>query len=909
MGSIDFFTIVGENGSVMSSSKKRWFSKIIVILICLIILSPVVMVGLSFIGRIDPDSVFPDEFDVYVSVPDTARLAGNVLKHEALPDIMALAELAPLMPMFNQVRNSGVTESRLVRLLVGGRLKAALLPEGGMLAAWDTGIVSPLLRFLPTVAKRINVQGLFYVQAGGNSRFEYRLDNGSVFFIGYRRNLLIVSNNPALFGSAVQGGLQSGARGAGEGSHSKAFHSKNHDIALLLSPQTLLNIAESGDGTDAQMLSALKLLKFPGKIEVSLLIRADQLDFRLLSPLQTDNENLRKIIERNSRVTPLLSAISWDTQYMTMLAAGTLQELLDGVSAISRGTPAGLEADNALRRANSAARITLRMSLDELLFSWTGSQFAVFGLEGRPHPVFAVEISDEAKRKEVFDKVFRTAFVSENIRLNLDGNRIPRIQVPGFLNALLSLLGVDIPSPFYIVHNNYLFISESAESVLAAVNAVRRNEVLLRQDLWRSLSHGNTGPSSFLLFYSLDRSFPFFLRGNNEMTAILRLYHQGLVRVSMENSMLNVSLSVIPGPGGGIVPVAGYPLELVSSGRGVPGNRLFAVSPGRNPMLLVTRGKDVLAINPLDRSVRELQDFGAPNTTLYLNPQTPLRASANGEVWIADSFGHVNLTNRDLESISGFPISTGIRLSAAPGAFDGRLFLSSEDGSVYTVDNKGSVNWWGTFYSALRSPPSFLNFNNRTFVSVYPKDIIFGEIFILDDSGNALPNWPVRVDGVAFGSPLLFSAQYAGSRERLFAAFITQAGELTVYTDAAEVLPGFPLDLEGVFFLQPVFDGESLWVIESSGILYQVRLNGEVLSQIIPRFSVKDEGFIAVSDGEVFFTGEGNLLHGYSLNFNSLYGFPLPVWGRPVIGDIFGAGQREVAGVGMDNRLYMWQFR
>jgi hypothetical protein len=132
---------------------------------------------------------------------------------------------------------------------------------------------------------------------------------------------------------------------------------------------------------------------------------------------------------------------------------------------------------------------------------------------------------------------------------------------------------------------------------------------------------------------------------------------------------------------------------------------------------------------------------------------------------------------------------------------------------------------------------------------------------------------------------------------------------LSVYTEAAEMLPGFPLELEGVFFLQPVFDGENLWIIESSGILYRISLNGEVFSQSIPRLTVREEGYIMVSGGYIFFTGEGNALHGYAQNFTSMDGFPLPVWGRPVIGDLFGDRQRRVAGVGMDNRLYMWQFR
>ena len=882
---------------------KRRLPLLLVILLFVLIAPPLVMVGLSFVGRITPGTIIPDTFDLYVSVPDTARLAENVLNHKSLPDIMALAELAPLMSVFNQVRNSGLTGNRWVRLFAGGRLDAALLPDGSILGAWDAGIVSPVFRFLPALSRMINVPGLFYVRAGANSRFEYRLDDGTVFFFGPLRNLLVVSNNAALFESALAGTARDAAAEA------RVFHSRNHDIAMLLSPDALMNVLVSGE-TDPQMLGALNMLQLSGLVEISLSVRQEQLNLHMVSPLASHNAALRRLIERNSRATPVLAMIPQDTQYLTLLAAGSLEELMDGAFAIAEGVSARGEWEDAFRRADSAARMTLRMSLDELLFSWTGQQFAIYGLEGRPNPVIAIEIGDEVMRRQVFDRAFNTIFLTEDIRLNLDGNRIPRIQVPGFLSALLSFLGVDIPSPFYTVQNNFLILSESAETLLAAVNAVRRNEVLPRQELWRTLSEDNTGPSSISLFYSLDRSFPFFLRGNNELSAILRLYRQGLVRLFLEDSVLHVSLSLIPGAGRGLVPVAGYPMELMDSlAQPRPGNRLFHIAAGRDSRFLITRGNDVLAINPLDRSVRELRNFGAPHAALHAIPQTSAGAADDGEAWIVDSDGNINLVNRNLESLRGFPLSTGLRLSAPPESWGGRLFLASEDGFVYTVDSAASVRRWGSFAAALRAAPSFIDFNNRSLAGIYPKDIIFGEIFILDAEGRPLPGWPVHVPGIAFGSPLLFSARQGGAQPRLFAAFITQAGDLGVYTEAGEMLQGFPIKLDGVFFLQPVFDGENLWIIESGGTLYRISLDGEVFSHGIPQLSVREGGYIMAADGYIFFTGEGNALHGYSRHFNSLDGFPLPVWGRPVIGELFRDGQVNVAGIGMDNRLYMWQFR
>jgi hypothetical protein len=167
--------------------------------------------------------------------------------------------------------------------------------------------------------------------------------------------------------------------------------------------------------------------------------------------------------------------------------------------------------------------------------------------------------------------------------------------------------------------------------------------------------------------------------------------------------------------------------------------------------------------------------------------------------------------------------------------------------------------------------------------------------------------------GIGFGSPLLFAVG-----NRVLVAFVCQGGELIVFDEEAGYVSPFPILLDGVFYQQPAFDGDFLWLVSSEGTLFRVDLNGDVLYQNIPGFQVMEEGSITVfdSDGdgipEIFITGEGNALHGYTRSFRSLEGFPLPVWGRPYFVEAEGSrGRRkpEIFGMGMDNRLYRWQFR
>jgi hypothetical protein len=164
--------------------------------------------------------------------------------------------------------------------------------------------------------------------------------------------------------------------------------------------------------------------------------------------------------------------------------------------------------------------------------------------------------------------------------------------------------------------------------------------------------------------------------------------------------------------------------------------------------------------------------------------------------------------------------------------------------------------------------------------------------------------------GVGFGSPLLFA-----HNNRVYIAFVCQTGELTIYDQNAVPVSPLPLLINGVFYLQPVFDGEYLWLISSEGNLFRISLEGEILYQHIPNLSVMEEGYITIFDcnndkiPEVFFTGEGNALYAFTRNFRSLEGFPLPVWGRPHFVEAQGNVKAEVFGMGMDRRLYRWYFR
>jgi hypothetical protein len=288
--------------------------------------------------------------------------------------------------------------------------------------------------------------------------------------------------------------------------------------------------------------------------------------------------------------------------------------------------------------------------------------------------------------------------------------------------------------------------------------------------------------------------------------------------------------------------------------------------------------------------------------------------------WTLSSRGLVSLVNGNMEAAEAFPVITGLKPVSEPAAYGGKLYISVEEagekGAFYTVDTSGRVSRLpGDFNSPVLSPPVFIEKKPRkaggtpeTIMALYPKSFL-GEICQTDPEGAPRYGWPAYVSGIAFGSPVLFQP------EEVLTAFITMAGELSVLTEEGAPLPPFPLELTGVFYLQPVWDGDYLWLVSEEGTLYQVDLLGNVKEQRVPNLTVKENGAVIVQDTgddsipEIFITGEGNAMYGYSRGLNALEAFPLPVWGRPVFADFDGDGKIECAGAGMDNKLYRWQFK
>lgn len=877
--------------------RRRALPRVLFAVLLLLLLALATLLAVSTLDRKPPTDALPDGFSAYARVASAGDFFESILELETADVILATPQAAGARSLLEALRTEPFLRSRFFRALAKVRMDGALYGSS-WLAVADLGIRSAVTRLAPFVIPWLDVPGLAFSRSGGVTRFTYKT-GGTVVYAAARKNLLIASGDEALLERALP--LSHASRDAQTAEILSRRAPK--DLRILLRTAELLALPRNaGPGSSGNPLGRLLAsLSLPGFAAVDLSAKNAFVRAELELPVSSEAPGLKPILSARSRPPAALSSLPEGAQYFSVLSAGTLEQLRDAALPLL-----GPEAEQAWSRADSASKAALGMDLVQLLLSWTGDEFGVYGLKGRAEKVFFVKVRDEARRRRVFQDVFETGALGEDDAVVLDGIRVPRVLFPWYLSALLSVLGAEIPQPYYMAEDNYLLLSSSAETLVAAVRDARAGKVLPRTDAWRALSEGIPADAAAMLYYSLDRSVPFFLQGQGALSIFLRQYDQGVASVRFSDGKMRLALSAVASGGRGTQEIPGFPLK--AEGRPSGGIRAGKGEDRRTRLYWLEDGKNLVMYRPSSgtRKSMELDDSGY--FTLETRPDGVVAA-----VWAVSKRGSVWRMDSDLTSAEGFPIATGARAAAAPtlAPLPGRdgsergLLLPLKDGGVLTVSGTGQAGSIPvTFDSPLASPLACLD----GILAAYPKSFE-GRLWVLDSYGRSLDGWPATLSGIGYGSPLLVPL---GSSFRV--AFLTQAGEFSLWNDRGQGVPGFPVALEGVFYGTPIFAAGSFWAISESGILYRVGMAGEV-DRLEVRGAGGKEPMLAAqdidSDGdpEIFVSGEGNALYGFTSKLGALKGFPVPGSGLPAFADLNGDGSPELLSTGVDGTIRAVSFK
>lgn len=876
--------------------KKPFFIRLllgIILVILFLLLALFAWCGFCCLDKTPSVKALPSGYSLYVRTDSVWEAVSPLVDLQAAEMILSEPSVAPFRELFFTIKESELRDNKLVQAALARRIEAALYDNNNFFAIADMGFLSGITRLAPVAMNYITVPGLVYVKAGKNSHFEYR-QGETVYFIKVQKNLVLITGNEELLNKGMA--LNNDANYTKE-TIALLTEKSNEPFKIAADGKKLIEMISS----ENPYLKAISTnLSSTQLSTIDFGISDNDINLNIKIPYEIEealkDHPVSKLLLKDSVMPSLLAKLPSNAQYYTLLSIGSLSELKDAAFSL---LPPEKNIEKLINTAASTCPMLFGVTFDELLFDWTGNEFAVLGLEGKANPVFVIKIADEKKRQQVFDNALSSIILRSDDSLIMDGVRLPSIELPKFLTDILGAFDVSLPKPYYMVNNGFIYFSQSPENLVSINTSLKGNSKLSKNETWASVSTKQSQQSAISLFYNLERSIPFFLKGNTMVSKVLQLYNVGRADISLKKNTLCIQLQSVACNSTSTQNIAGYPLAL----EGRPAYSLVkSNAPKSKTVFWFEDGKNLISLNTssLQKSAIEIE-----NLSWITAADEKTAKDTDGVLWAVTKEGVIYLLTEKLEAIDKFPVLTGEIPSCEPVLYGNKLIFATKENELFEVTADANYQPLEILIDdEIRSKPSV---KNKT-LAFYEKGFL-GGIHVIRDNIDTTSEGPLEVNGIAFGSPCISEID-----KQEYIAFITQAGELTVWNKDNLVVEGFPVKLEGVFYLNVVAAGNYFFALSSTGRVFRVDLKGKTTIISIPYMTAKS-GFLSVYDyngdskEELFVCGEGNTVYGFNSDLEMLDGFPLAGYGEPLFLDVNGDRKEDCLLLSLEENLNVWKIR
>lgn len=888
-----------ENKNIDKKKKNPIVKFLLGILIFLLVIILVLSVWFiySALDKQNSLSMLPVGYSTYLRTDSAWDAIDPLIDLQAADILLSSPEFSQFREPFMALRSSTLRTNKLFTTLLSRRVDGALYSDENsnqyFTALIDLGFLSGITRpskhFIQFVIDKIGLEG-FSVK---KNHYEYKNGN-SIYYIKPVKNLVLVSSSKELFDQAL---TCKNDENYTEEEKEMLLAKPTQPIKVVVDARQLaLSLTEQIPVFNkiASMLSreSLSVLSF-GITDEQININAD-FPFAISDELEKmpGFSGLSKILEKNSTMPKLISSLSDDVQYYTIIKAGSIQELKTAVFPLM---PTEMNLNSLWMMGDTLCSTIFGATLDEIICSWTGDEFAVVGIEGLNDPVFVMQISDEKQRKKIFDKIISSIIINDDTSLILDGVRLPRLEFPGFLQGLLKSFDINLPNPYYMIKDGFIYFSTAPETLSSIHTSLANGNKISKNENWKVVFTNQKNNATISLFYDLARSIPFFLRGNNYVSKILQLYTIGRCDIRIEDSVLKCQLQANSKRAGSLKEIPGYPISL----SGTSDYKLY-LSPIKNSNKIFWI-EDNNKIKMMNISSMEVTERKIDSSKINICTAKK-ELSSGGVLWVTTSEGNIFLLNENLEDVANFPIMISGIPSGDSSSFDEGLIIPLEKKLCYVyLDGKEKIIDL-PITGSIKSNPTVLNKN----VAIYDKSFA-GKIFVLENDVCINQENPFMISGIAFGSPSLLK-----SKSILYTGFINQAGNLYIWSEKI-LRDEFPKKLDGVFYSNLVNNGKYFYAVSSVGEIFRIDVNGNYISVKIPNISVK-EGYITVASQDngvnnIYLTTDGNVIYGFNENLELLSGFPLAGCGAPIFTDVNGDRILDCLVQTIDKKINAWNLR
>ncbi|MBR7064179.1 MAG: hypothetical protein IKI31_03420, partial [Treponema sp.] len=851
-------------GQKSKKAKSFSFGKFLLGLILALILIICGWVLFSSFHKKSSLEVFPNSFSIFLHTDSFWESVSPLLELKATEHLLSEKPLSNYRALFMTIRSSSLRENFFIKKSLSRKIDAALFAnekgEDDFLLCVDMGFLSSVTRFAHLIVPRLEIENLFTREDANLSYFEYKMD-GTTLYAKNVSNLIVASNSLNLLQKAL---LENHLANYSKKEKEILTQTGKDPIKIVADTKRLATQFSKGNETAEELCTLLKdnelsVISF-GITENDITMKAD-------FPFSTESSSssLVPLLEKKSNLPAILTHLGDVVQYYTLLNAGTLEELKDAMFPIVQKKT---DVRSLWSKAQTLCKTLFSESIENILFSWTGTECAVLGIEDSKDPVFVLQITDEEKRKEMFDAIFSSFALENNTNLILGGVRIPCLDLPPILRSLLSAFGVNLPRPYYFVQGKYIYFSESPQNLVSIYNAYHSKNMLSKVESWKTVSADQKASSTASMYYNLERSIPFFIKKGSAFSNVLEFYKIGRCDFRINDSSLSLQLHAIATDTSSQKLISGFPIALSSS----RSDYIIHEEEGKNAQAIFWI-ENKRNIKSLLLDSMEVKEFNLPENGYIISAKE--KCNGEGILWAVTENGGVYLLNNKLEEVGNFPIVLAIKPSAQISSIkkscvipsSSLLTIVSDTGSVEEIKLKGN--------GEVKSSATTLD----DVIAVYEKSFL-GEIYLLKNGAVINEDSPLEIDGIGFGSPALLKV-----KNDLYTSFVTQSGSFYLFKNT-ELVSNFPIELENIFYGNARASQNYFFALSEDAVLYRIDLNGDVLKVKIPDATSARSPFISVKNNAVYVCADSNTVYAFSENLELLRGFPVAGHGEPGIVDV-----------------------
>ena len=890
----------GDEKAPRAKSRKRggFFKKLgrfLLILLFIILLSIAGLIIYSLLDRESPARHIADGYYALVTVSSASDTLQKGLYLSAIDSLLSSPETAALQGNLRVLRSNAALQSEWFKRLLNIPIDAAFYENKNAAFIADIGIRSAATRLLPLVTavkpelltKLPNVlQTSFEINGTERDGFLFELTKEQRLYICFYKNLLIAATSRELFDSC----LNRNAQESGKRLAALLGSRKRSAVSIYAEPSYLTADIAAKQNTVGKMLQEVS---FPEPAALDAGFDEKTISFHSAIKWISESSEVNAVLQRRSTLPAILSRLPEGTVYLTLLNLGDLQFLYENTRNFF--TP---DLVKSFASAEKNCKLFFNKNLNQLVFDWMGSEIGMFGHRDSQAPVFFVSLKDEAQCRYLLEDLFNTIFLNRSVSAVVDGSRIPRIVFPSWLSSLLKAFRIDLPEPFYMIQDGYLYLSKSAEALGMCKNESDTGKLLVKTEQWRDIAKAVSAETSFLVYYSLGRSVPFFMEQNTLFKTALKNYGKGVLSLRFAaDRQIYLDFYTQKTDARKLEEIPAFPRTLSER----PDSDVICAMAAQVPYVFWTSGTNVHSMNLVT----------GEESALTLDGKAGIAADIKGlrlqAVWAVSARGSIYKTDERLLPFPGYPVLTAEKLQPKPVACNGGAVipLASEPALLFADAESGWVIS-DEMNAKLKTAPVVLNGR----IAALPRSFE-SRLFMFDQEGKIPEGYPIELDGIFAVEPVFFEA----SNNRFLAAFLSEDGRLSICDPSRNYEETASCELNAVCKSSLLYapSVHAFFTISQGGRLFKIGASGEIIDSLPLKTGTADDYRLTLLDlngdgkDELLVSGGGNAIYAYTSGLTPLDGFPVAGTGTSYLLDIDGDSYPELITHGIDSKIHAYK--